>query len=114
MQPSANFPGRLFGNADNGLGTGQMVTIHLDSWPAVLREDIEDAPFWKEVVAFASLPQSALDPHFGKYVAVYGGNIVDSDHDEGALALRFWRTFGYVPVYIHKVGVEDALIDIND
>ena len=55
-----------------------------------------------------------IDEHYGKYVAVYGGNIVDSDPDEGELALRFYRTFGYVPVYIHKVGTEEGLIDTDD
>lgn len=78
------------------------------------REDIEDAPFWEEVSAFNQIPQSIVDEHYGKYVAVYGGNIVDSDPDEGELALRFYRTFGYVPVYIHKVGTEDGLIDPDD
>jgi len=78
------------------------------------REDIEDAPFWEEVAAFNQIPQSVVDEHYGKYIAVYGGNIVDSDHDEGELALRFYRTFGYVPVYIHKVGTEDGLIDPDD
>jgi hypothetical protein len=94
--------------------TGRDVFVQVTALPTILREDIEDAPFWKEVVAFANLPQSILDPYFGKYVAVYGGNIVDSDTDEGELALRFYRTFGYVPVYIHKVGVEDNLIDVNE
>lgn len=79
-----------------------------------LREDLEDAPFWKEVSAFNQLPQSQVDEYFGKYVAVYRGNIVDSDNDEGELALRFYRTFGYVPVYIHKVGTEDGLVDIDE
>jgi hypothetical protein len=79
-----------------------------------LREDIEDAPFWKEVSAFNQLPQTLIDEYFGKYVAVYQGNIVDSDNDEGELALRFYRTFGYVPVYIHKVGTEDGLVDTDD
>ena len=88
--------------------------VNMADLPVLLREDLEDAPFWKEVVAFAQIPQSDLDPYYGKYVAIYEGNIVDSDTDEGELALRFYRTFGYVPVYIHKVGVEDGLIDVAD
>ena len=90
------------------------ILVEVSALPDMLREDIEDAPFWKEVVAFANMPQSALDPFFGRYVAIYKGDIVDSDVDEGELALRFYRTFGYVPVYIHKVGVEDNVIDLND
>ncbi len=78
------------------------------------REDIEDAPFWKEVSAFNRMPQSLIDDYYGRYVAVYDGRIVDSDADEGELALRFYRTWGYVPVYIHKVGTEEGLIETDD
>ncbi len=73
--------------------------------------DLDEAPFWQEVTAFNEMPQNLVDEYYGQYVAVYQGNIVDADPDEGELALRFYRTFGYVPVYIHKVGVEDGLID---
>jgi hypothetical protein len=78
------------------------------------REALEDAPFWREVESFNSLPQPLIDEYYGQYVAVYNGNIVDHDPDEGVLALRFYRTFGYVPVYIHKVGTEDGLVDADD
>ncbi len=88
--------------------------VSMADLPNLLREDLEDAPFWKEVVAFSQIPQSDLDPYYGQYVAIYEGNIVDNDPDEGELALRFYRTFGYVPVYIHKVGVEDGLIDVAE
>jgi hypothetical protein len=80
----------------------------------LLRDDLDHAPFWKEVSAFSQMSQSQRDPYFGKYVAVYEGNIVDSDEDEGELALRFYRTFGYVPVYIHKVGIEDGMVEANE
>lgn len=78
------------------------------------RVDLEDAPFWKEVAAFNQMSQQLIDEHYGEYVAVYQGNIVDADPDEGELALRFYRTFGYVPVYIHKVGTEEGLVDVDD
>ncbi len=80
----------------------------------VPRADLDDAPFWSEVEAFNRLPQPSIDQYYGQYVAVYNGNIVDADRDEGELALRFYRTFGYVPVYIHRVGVEDGLVDSED
>ena len=60
------------------------------------------------------MPQPLIDDYYGQYVAVYNGNIVDADPDEGELALRFYRTFGYVPVYIHKVGTEEGLVDVDD
>ena len=78
------------------------------------REDLEEAPFWKEVAAFNQMPQPEIDRYFGQYVAVYQGRIVDSDPDEAELALRFYRTWGYVSVYIHKVGTEEGLIDTDD
>jgi hypothetical protein len=94
-------------------GSTETLDINISAVPW-LREDLEDAPFWKEVSAFNQLAQSQVDEHYGKYVAVYQGNIVDSDDDEGELALRFYRTFGYVPVYIHKVGTEDGLVDVDE
>lgn len=78
------------------------------------REDLEKAPFWKEVAAFRQMPRSAVDQYYGQYIAVYEGAIVDADLDEGKLALRFYRDFGYVPVYIHKVGTEEGLIEAED
>ncbi len=75
---------------------------------------LDEAPFWNEVAAFNQMPQTKIDQFYGQYVAVYGGNIVDSDHDEAELALRFYRTFGYVPVYIHKVGTEEGLVDMEE
>lgn len=78
------------------------------------RSSLDDAPFWKEVVAFNQMSQYQIDQYYGQYVAVYQGNIVDADPDEAELALRFYRTWGYVPVYIHKVGTEEGLVDSED
>ena len=78
------------------------------------RQTLEEAPFWKEVTAFNQMPSYRIDQYYGQYVAVYGGNIVDADPDEAELALRFYRTWGYVPVYIHKVGTEEGLVDSED
>ena len=78
------------------------------------RESLEEAPFWKEVTAFNQMPSYLIDQYYGQYVAVYQGNIVDADPDEAELALRFYRTWGYVPVYIHKVGTEEGLVDSED
>ncbi len=78
------------------------------------RESLEEAPFWKEVTAFNQMPSYSVDKYYGQYVAVYGGSIVDADPDEAELALRFYRTWGYVPVYIHKVGTEEGLVDAEE
>jgi hypothetical protein len=78
------------------------------------RQDFEDARFWQEVRAYASIPNVARERYAGQFVAVYNGNIVDSDPDEAVLIDRFYRTFGYVPVLIHAVGVEDSVVDLLD
>jgi len=108
LPPAASCEAHTVENAEE-----QTVTLDISCIPW-LREDIEEAPFWKEVIAFNQLSQAVVDEFYGRYVAVYQGNIVDSDTDEGELALRFYRTFGYVPVYIHKVGTEDGLVDTDD
>ncbi|MCW3061049.1 MAG: hypothetical protein ABIY70_16530 [Capsulimonas sp.] len=100
-------------NDESNSSATDTAQVSLSSMPW-LREDIEDAPFWKEVQAFNQLAQTTIDEYYGRYVAVYQGNIVDSDADEGELALRFYRTFGYVPVYIHKVGTEEGLVEVDD
>ena len=78
------------------------------------RQNLEEAPFWKEVAAFNQMSHYQIDQYYGQYVAVYEGNIVDADPDEAELVLRFYRTWGYVPVYIHKVGTEEGLVDSED
>jgi hypothetical protein len=78
------------------------------------RSDLEDVNFWNEVRAYANISNLARERYAGLYVAVYNGDIVDSDPDEAVLAERFYRTFGYVPVLIHAVGVEDGVIDQLD
>jgi len=91
----------------------QEAEILVRDLPASIRALIEDAPFWKEVDAFAHIPKSSLETYAGRYVAVYEGTIVDSDHDEAILAERFYDNYGFVPVYIHKVGIEDDLVDAS-
>ena len=78
------------------------------------RQSLEEAPFWKEVTAFNQMSSYQVDQYYGQYVAVYQGSIVDADPDEAELALRFYRTWGYVPVYIHKVGTEEGLVDSEE
>jgi len=96
----------------NAAGAQDAVILVRDL-PVSIRELIEDPPFWKEVVAFSHIPKSSLEPYEGRYVAVYEGRIVDSDPDEAGLAERFYSNYGYVPVYIHKVGIEDDLVDVT-
>ena len=106
-----------------GLGSGSTpvnpqykprVTSPTPAFQPCLQNELDDVRFWKEVRAYASIPNIARERYAGLYVAVYNGDIVDSDPDEAVLADRFYRTFGYVPVLIHAVGIEDSVIDLLD
>lgn len=99
-------------SADPELSSARALDAYLEMMRR--RESLEEAPFWKEVTAFNQMPSYQVDQYYGQYVAVYGGNIVDADLDEAELALRFYRTWGYVPVYIHKVGTEEGLVDSEE
>src|ERR1035438_8822918 len=105
--PPSHQPAEPDSDQDESFLSGPIIPLSSARFGAA--DDLENAPFWKEVSAFNEMPQPMIDVHYGRYVAVYQGNIVDSDPDEAELALRFYRTFGYVPVYIHKVGTEDGL-----
>ena len=59
--------------------------------------------FESEKLAFLKLRASLLETHRGKYVAVHGGVVVDSDEDEIALAQRVYAKHGYVPIYVGHV-----------
>ncbi len=110
MSPSADDP--EISSADPELPSARALGAYLEMMRR--RESLEEAPFWKEVTAFNQIPSYQVDQYYGQYVAVYGGNIVDADPDEAELALRFYRTWGYVPVYIHKVGTEEGLVDSEE
>lgn len=99
-------------SADPELSSARALDAYLEMMRR--RESLEEAPFWKEVTAFNQMPSYQVDQYYGQYVAVYQGNIVDADPDEAELALRFYRTWGYVPVYIHKVGTEEGLVDSEE
>ncbi len=53
------------------------------------------------------------DPDFvGKFVAVVGGTVVDSDADENILAWRVYGKYGYVPIYVEKIESEEEVLEI--
>ncbi|PWU09831.1 MAG: hypothetical protein C5B50_26605 [Verrucomicrobia bacterium] len=41
--------------------------------------------------------------HKGKYVAIHQSKVVDTGGDKLALALRVYKRFGYVPIYVGQV-----------
>lgn len=54
----------------------------------------------REYEAFKKLLPQLLTSHWGKFVAVHEGRVVDSDTDDIALIERVHREYGYVPIYV--------------
>ena len=76
--------------------------------------DISDAisPIGKwdrEHQAFQRLRPGLLSQMRGKYVAVHEGQVVDSGEDQVEVALRCYRKFGYVPIFVGLVSDEPSL-----
>jgi hypothetical protein len=47
--------------------------------------------------------KAELQHYEGQYVAIYQDQVVDSDLDKVALALRVYHKYGCVPIYVHHV-----------
>lgn len=61
--------------------------------------------------AFQRLLPDLLKTHRGQFVAVHGGQVVDADADESALASRVIAR-GYDPVYIQEVREEPRIYEL--
>lgn len=61
----------------------------------------ERTAFWR------SLP-SLLSRYRGRYVAIHDGEVVDDDAQEIELALRVYKRFKYVPIYVGRVSDEPS------
>lgn len=60
--------------------------------------------FEAEKAAFERLEPSLAATYKGRYVAIKDGQMVDNDGDKMTLITRVHSTFGYGPIYVHKVG----------
>jgi hypothetical protein len=74
----------------------------------------EDAAFNMEKQAFQKLKPSLLkNPKYkDKFVAIAGGNVVDSDTDKIALVKRVFASRGYAPIYVAKVTTKERVIEL--
>ena len=75
------------------------------------RQAIQEA-FERERVAYAQLEESLRPQYEGLYVAIRGGQVVDSDADELTLITRVYERFGYGPMYVRKVGAPLPVVRI--
>jgi hypothetical protein len=58
----------------------------------------------RERVAFLRLLPLLAQTHFGQYVAIHDGRMVDSDRSQRALVRRFSEQFGDTSLYVAFVG----------
>jgi hypothetical protein len=81
--------------------------------PELFGGDITDI-FKRERDAFMKMKEDLLrdERYRGKFVAVYGGNPVDSDENNRELAKRVYKKYGYIPIYIDKVEKKEEIIEI--
>jgi hypothetical protein len=63
-----------------------------------------------EQQAFRRLLPELLRTHTGQYVAIHGGEVVESGPDKLAVAERAYARFGYVPIYVSLVSDEPSLL----
>jgi hypothetical protein len=75
---------------------------------------MQQVQFARQRVTFLQKKQELLnDPAYrNKFVAVVDGKVVDSDYNDGALAERMYRKFGYIPLYIGKIATEEETFDV--
>jgi hypothetical protein len=63
-----------------------------------------DARFEQEVAAYTAMHPQLLEKYEGKWVAVYGGQVIDVDVDHVALFDRVTDRYGEdTPILFHKV-----------
>ena len=62
-----------------------------------------------EQAAFQRLKSQLLRSHLGQFVAILGGEVVDSDTDDRALTRRVYARHGYIPIYIDRVTEEPVV-----
>jgi prevent-host-death family protein len=68
------------------------------------RRAANEAAFARERATYAEMEEKLRDQYAGMFVAIHGGQVVDSDADELALLRRVSAKLGPVPVYVRQVG----------
>jgi len=76
-----------------------------------LRRELGDEDFERERAAFLRLKPELLKTHHGLFVAVHNGQVVDSDANSIALALRITEK-QIDPVYAQLVSEEPRIADL--
>jgi hypothetical protein len=88
---------------------GQMKRTNALPAPRIEPLPAAEDKWGRERRAFHRLRPSLLRSHLGKYVAVHQCKVVDSGDDQIAVALRVYKRFGYLPIYVGQVLAEPPL-----
>lgn len=73
---------------------------------------LKEQDFLRQKAVFMALPDDVKKQYAGKFVAIHGGKIVDSDYEESKLIERFYKNLGKATVYIDKIEETKPVIHI--
>jgi len=76
------------------------------------RIQAQDEAWEKERAAFHRLKPQLLQTHKGLYVAIHGGQVVDADADNLALARRVMSKLKDMPFYLQLVSEETRTFEV--
>jgi len=78
----------------------------------VISMDASERAFALEEQSFHEMSELDKQNYRGKFVAMYGQKVVDSDDNESELIGRFFKKYGNVRVYIDKVEDIESEIEV--
>ncbi|TEU22290.1 MAG: hypothetical protein E3J21_00435 [Anaerolineales bacterium] len=82
-----------------GVAVDELITAAVERY---LQEQWQ-ASFEAESRAFERMHRQLLSRYRGQFVAVYGGQVVDSDLDKKNLARRVYERYGPAPIFFQQV-----------
>jgi len=85
-----------------GVAVDELITAAVEHY----LEEQWQASFEAESHAFERMHQQLLPRYRGQFVAVYGGQVVDSGPDKKNLARRVYERYGQAPIFFQQVTEE--------
>jgi len=82
-----------------GIAVDELITTAVKHY----LEEQWQASFEVESRAFERMHPQLLPCYRGQFVAVYGGQVVDSDLDKKELARRVYERYGPAPIFFQRV-----------
>ncbi len=85
----------------------EMPSITKDTKPLEIGEE-----FQRGKMFFEENKEKIINEYEGKYIAIFGRKVVESDKDFSVLAKRVYKKFGYQPIYMPKVTKKEQIARI--